>query len=29
MRRIFIGAVDGLATRDWLPAVNLRMGRWF
>lgn len=28
MRRVFIGALDGLATHDWLPTINFRSGRW-
>jgi hypothetical protein len=29
MRRVFIGSLDGLATHDWLPSLDLLIGRWF
>jgi hypothetical protein len=28
MRRVFIGALDGLATHDWLPGLDLCLDWW-
>jgi hypothetical protein len=29
MRRVFIGALDGLATHDWLPGLDLCIDGWW